>query len=555
MGEMIRAGSLLLRASGAAVIALAVTLLSFASAVAQQATEVCLKTGTSVRTTRIETRQGVYVMQLVGGGVLEVAIEMVKSIGVACDAGAAPPPAVAKLGIFGSNTIGERLMPLLIDGYAKSRLGRPARFQPTAAEEQQIILPAGAGGGPSVTIDFKAHGSNTAFPALMQSQAQIGMASRRVTPAETAQFKSRFGIDIDMPPSERVLGLDGLAVIVNPRNPIKSLDLGQIAKIFAGQVTSWAEVIGLDEMGRPVTGPNLRISIHARDDRSGTFDTFKNLVLTRLEPPVPISTRAVRYDSSEALSAVVGQEAGAIGFIGLAYINKNHPLGISSTCGLTSRPSRFGVKSEQYALTRRLYLYSVGNPADATASALLNYALSDEAQRIVGEAEFIDQSVEFAGADEQATWARVLAAQPTAHLPADKEIPSTAALNFATKAAALRRSSVSFRFEYNKADLGAALDTLATQNVVRLKNYLASKSIAPRKVWIMGFADSIGGWEPNFELSRSRAVTIANKLAQAGVVIPAGHIVPYSYMAPVACSDTEQGGRDKNRRVEVWIEP
>ena len=78
---------------------------------------------------------------------------------------------------------------------------------------------------------------------------------------------------------EHVLALDGLAVIVNPSNPIKKLSLDTVARIFSCEITNWRDVQGKGENNEDVHGPDAGITVHARDSKSGTFDTFKAVVL------------------------------------------------------------------------------------------------------------------------------------------------------------------------------------------------------------------------------------------------------------------------------------
>jgi phosphate transport system substrate-binding protein len=514
---------------------------------AQQATDVCLKDGTSLRVEQIEPRQGAYVMHLVGGVALTVPADNISMFGKACDV-TNPVVHAPHFAIYGSNTIGERLMPMLIDTYANTKLGKPAKFIPKAPEEQLIELRSANSQDLVATIDFKAHGSGTAFPALLQSQVQIGMSSRRIKDEEVAQFKDKFNVDMKTAANEHVLGLDGLAVIVNRDNPIKNLALDQLAMIFSGQVTNWSNVQGSDAAGNIIQGENRAIAIHARDDKSGTNDTFKTLVLGHPTPAAVLAPSAHRYDSSEELSAAVAKDPGAIGFIGLPYVNQNHPLGISGSCGLTSLPTGFGVKTEQYALTRRLFLYTVGQPSEPIAKALLDFSLSDEAQKVVKDADFVDQSVEFVTDQEQNSWAHGVLSDPNGNLPEEHSVPPVALQSFRETSGKLRRSSIVFRFEYNSYDL----DVLATQNIERLRNFLVNRSTPASSVWIVGFADATGDWNSNYVLSLNRAKAVIAKLAGLGVSLPPQHALPYSYMAPVACNDTDPD-RAKNRRVEVWI--
>jgi phosphate transport system substrate-binding protein len=166
----------------------------------------------------------------------------------------------------------------------------------------------------------------------------------------------------------------------------------------------------------------------------------------------------------------------------------------------------------------------------------------------VKQADFVDQSVEFVSDEEQNSWAHGVLSNPNGNLPVGRSVPPVALQSFRETSAKLRRSSIVFRFEYNSYDL----DVLATQNIERLKNFLVNRSTPASSVWIVGFADATGDWRSNYVLSLNRARAVMDKLASVGVSLPPQHATPYSYMAPVACNDTDLD-RAKNRRVEVWI--
>ena len=293
----------------------------------------------------------------------------------------------ARFGVHGSNTIGERLMPMIIDAYGEKRLGGRPLHKPGTPEEEEITLKSG--GETKAVIDFHAHGSGTAPKGLLDGSALIGMASRQLKKEKSDAIQARYNVDPLTPGNEHVLALDGLAVIVNPENPIKQLSLEQIARIFSGAVTNWSQVGGQDHS----------IGIYRRDDKSGTYDTFNHLVLSPRN--LKIAPSATKFKSSEQLSAAVLADAGGIGFVAIPYVGKNDALKITSTCGLTSTPSRYTIKSEEYPLARRLYLYTIGSPSQPVANGLLQYALSDDAQRIVSDAGFYDLSVEFQDPTDQ----------------------------------------------------------------------------------------------------------------------------------------------------------
>src|SRR5262249_2051845 len=149
-------------------------------------------------------------------------------------------------------------------------------------------------------IDIRSHGSGTAVPGLIGGKAVIGMSSRPVTDKEVEALAKAGWPDLRSPEHEHVVALDGLLVLVAPGNPISSLSMEQIAGIFAGTVRDWSAV-----GGRP--GP---INIYARDNKSGTYDTFNALVLKARN--LSLRQDAKRFESSEDLSDEVSRDPNGI---------------------------------------------------------------------------------------------------------------------------------------------------------------------------------------------------------------------------------------------------
>jgi phosphate transport system substrate-binding protein len=503
-----------------------------------QQMQVCFTDGTQMGAERFETRDGKFLLFFPGSSQpLEFPASSVKGINVKCEPPAVPPiqrsVTASRFGIHGSNTIGERLMPMLIEAYAMKKLGAKPVAKFGASEEQQITLKSTS--GIVAVVDLQAHGSATATKDLVDGKSIIGMSSRRINPEETALVTSRFNTNPQA--DERILALDGLAVIVNEANPVKELSLDQIGRIFAGQITNWSDVGGL----------NRPMSVFRRDDKSGTTDTFKSLVMSINS--LTFSAGVNAFESSEAVSSAVAADAGAIGFIGLPYINRNHPLAITSPCGISSSPTRFNVKTETYPLARRLYLYTAGTPTDPTARDLLEFALSDDAQPIIQEAEFVDQAIDFQDPDEQRQATVDVLTNPTRGLLPDKEVPRETLRAYETLIAGVRRTSLMLRFDQGSSDL----DTRAQQDIGRLARFLASPAVAGKKFYIVGFADSKENWSTNVALAQKRAAQVARELERtSGTRVPKDSILSMSYLAPTACNDTD-AGMAKNRRVEIWI--
>ena len=291
-------------------------------------------------------------------------------------AAAAAAPVSLILRLHGSNTIGEKLAPALAEAYLKLKGAAATQEVETAADEHQVLSTAPVGGS-RLGIEVYAHGSATAFKDLGAQATDLGMASRRVKPGEAAQLAPVDG-DLTSPSSEHVLGLDGVAVIVNPANPVQSLSIEQAGKIFSGEISDWSAVGG---------APGS-IAIFARDDKSGTYDTFKALVLDPLG--LKLLPAAHRYESSSDLSDAVSADASGIGFIGLPYVRRSKVLGISAGSGNPPIvPTQFTVGTEDYPLSRRLYLYLPGKTPSKEAADFVEYALSDAGQDVVKQIGFV----------------------------------------------------------------------------------------------------------------------------------------------------------------------
>src|SRR4029077_18077063 len=166
------------------------------------------------------------------------------------------------------------------------------------------------------SIEISAHGSATAFADLRDGKCDIGAASRNIQPDEIATLSS-LG-DMTSPASEHVLGLDGIAVIVNSSNPVRFLSKDQIRGIFSGNVTDWTQVGGAQQRS---------INIYARDAKSGTWDTFKSLVLG----DAPLTSTAQRIEDSRQLSDRVANDPSGIGFVGLAFVRNARSIAVSES--------------------------------------------------------------------------------------------------------------------------------------------------------------------------------------------------------------------------------
>lgn len=436
--------------------------------------------------------------------------------------------------IRGSNTIGARLVPALIEAFAASIGAKAVTMVGSQPEEVDIKLETGTG-SVLAEIGVHSHGSGTAVPGLISGTAQFGMLSRPIDDKEM-QALSAAGIpDLRATQNELVLALDGVLVLVAPGNPLRALTLTQLSGIFSGAITDWSAV------GREAG----RIQVYARDGKSGTFDTFNALVLKSYG--VALTPDARRFESSEELSDSVARDPNGIGFVGFAYLRNAKALGIGNDCGLAYAPTTFNVKIEQYPLSRRLFLYSHNVPSGSLAERFFTFAGSPEAQDIVRAEGFVDQSIELL--DDRDHIARladgVIALDADVHPATLKELASD------LKNSARMSATLQFRLA------SARLDSKAATDVERIAGFIRSlaETQPGRTVVLAGFTDSVGDFAANKVLSQARAEQAKGDLMRAfGSDVPRTPVVVrgYSKLLPTSCNTTAEG-RNRNRRVEIWL--
>ena len=431
-----------------------------------------------------------------------------------------PRSAIDALRFAGSNTIGAELVPELLKLYARTAGATDIREE--KAGDEELLLRAG-GKSANFSALVASHGSATAVAALLKGSADIGMMSRPITSDEVASLAATGFGEANKPGQEHVVALDGILVFVNKSNPVNVLSLSDIAAIFSGAIADWSQI-----GGRPG-----RIKVYARDNKSGTFDTFKALVLKDRK----LAATATRYESSEELSDAVAGDPDGIGFAGFAYLRNAKAVSISTDCGLSFAPTSFSVKTEEYPLSRRLFLHTSNHEANPEVGQFIEFALSAAAQRAVDGKGFVSLLPEPSPRD--------YVARRLALSGQDQGDPKLLS-SFAQRAADGIRLSITFRFQSGRSEL----DSRAIRDINRLAEFVDSGKNRGRRIALLGFSDSRGLPARNATLARERAEQVAKMLRQRNVnpEILAG----YGAAAPVACNSSDEG-LEKNRRVEVWL--
>lgn len=230
---------------------------------------------------------------------------------------------------------------------------------------------------PTVNVAVTGGGSGTGIAALINGTCNVCETSRTIEPKEMkiAQAKG-------IVPNQEIVGLDGIAVVAHPKNPVKNLTMDSLRDIFMGTITNWSQV----------GGANKQIVILSREVNSGTHMFFKEHVLRRgvAKGPEEFSPEALLMPSSQAIADEVAQNENAIGYYGMGYISPaQKTIAVAKNLGaLFIEPTVGNVKSNAYPISRPLYLYTNGKP-EGIIKDFIDFVYSEEGQKIVKDTDFV----------------------------------------------------------------------------------------------------------------------------------------------------------------------
>jgi phosphate transport system substrate-binding protein len=214
-------------------------------------------------------------------------------------------------------------------------------------------------------------GSGTGITALMDGNTDIAMSSRKIKLDERMALEKA-----EKPFKEVIVAHDALGVIVNPANPVNQLTREQLEGIFTGQINNWKEV----------GGDNLKIVVYSRETSSGTYEFFKDHVMNKKN----YASAVLNMPATGGIIESVAQTKGAIGYVGLAYLEKEvKALKVSFDQGKSFiDPSMANAKNQTYPITRPLFYYYL-TAAEGSVKPFIDFVLSDEGQQIVEKVGYV----------------------------------------------------------------------------------------------------------------------------------------------------------------------
>ena len=208
-----------------------------------------------------------------------------------------------------------------------------------------------------INVEINQLGSSAGIKDAITGTVQIGMSSRDLKEQEKAEGL----IEVE-------IAYDGIAIITNKSNKIKSLTMTQVKDIYTGKITNWKDVGGKDGA----------IVVVSREDGSGTRDAFQEIVGYTSEELVK---DAQIGDGSGNIKTTVSGNEHAIGFISFEYIDDS----INAVKIDNVEPTASNVKNDSYKVSRPFLLVYKEDNLKENGNKLINFILSEEGQKIVEE--------------------------------------------------------------------------------------------------------------------------------------------------------------------------
>ena len=219
---------------------------------------------------------------------------------------------------------------------------------------------------PDVRISVSGGGSGNGAKALIDGTVEIASMSRAMKDSEIEDAKAN-GVN----PVQHTVAVDCIVPIVHLDNLVKNLTTEQLKEIYAGNITNWKDVGGL----------NRRIAVVARDSSSGTYEVWEEKIMKGTN----VTPRALIVASSGALVQTVANNPMAIGYDSLGYVDPTLINGLQIE-GVAGTPDT--ARAGTIVTSRLLYMYTNGEPKGAVKD-YLDFLTGDDGQKYVAREGFV----------------------------------------------------------------------------------------------------------------------------------------------------------------------
>lgn len=224
---------------------------------------------------------------------------------------------------------------------------------------------------PGARITVTGGGSGVGLAAFLEGTTDIAMSSRKIKVSEKLKMQ-----EAGKSYKELIIANDALSVIVHPSNKVDRLTREQLEGIFTGKITNWKQLGGEDQ----------KIIAYSRESSSGTYEFFKEHVMDNKN----YAASVLNMPATGAIIQSVAQNKNAVGYVGLAYVDKNvKGVSVSYDQGKNYvKATIANARSNKYPVVRPLYYYYLTKD-EPKLKPFINFAMSSEGQKLVTEIGYV----------------------------------------------------------------------------------------------------------------------------------------------------------------------
>lgn len=280
--------------------------------------------------------------------------------------GTAAVPVPASLALCVSDSVGSRAMIDLAAAFLERQGVREVELRQNIPGTQMHLSGRVPGAPAAIAVDIERDDTATVFSHLALRQCTLAFAGREMSPIEVSQFHT--------PPSASLIALDGVVVVVNPKNPVRVLSLDALRAIFSGELTNW----------NGITGENMPVHVVLPPRLSDDISLFTNQVLNGQLP-------VAHYERSVNVADTVSGPR-ASGNVGLTTFHGSDParfVRLIDGAGREFSPSTLAIGRRTYPLTLSVYAYREESDTSNAAYKFLTFIDSGDGQNVLVNDGFV----------------------------------------------------------------------------------------------------------------------------------------------------------------------
>lgn len=438
---------------------------------------------------------------------------------------------VDALRFSGTGRLGGLILPAMVEGYARARGLSADRVEETLSTFRYDLTDSD--GTAVARLSFRLTSTEDGFVDLFAQQADVVMAAREISASETRSAREAGLGQLGSPARVRILAYDALVPVVSPLQPIRDIQIDDLARVYAGEITNWQDL----------GGPDLPIELHLTNPSNGLARGF---VQTLLETSGDsLSGAVVQQSSDQAVIEAVLTTPAAIGITSFETIGNAVALSLTGACGLRARADIVAVQTGDYPLTMPLFLYLPVRRLGPVGQDFLDWLSTAEAHLILKRIGVPGQEAVPIPIGMQGE--RLAAAIDAA----GEDVGLDALQRMIDAMAGHDRLSPTFRFEAGQS----GLDPASQAHVRTLAQAIREGKYSGQDLVLLGFSDGRGPAGINQRLSAARAEAVRDAvLSLLGGALPSTvtlRTVALGEALPIGCDDTVWG-QQMNRRVELW---